>query len=282
MINYYLITKPGIIMGNLITFAAGFLLASRGDIKIDLFIATLLGLGLIIASACVFNNYIDRHIDKKMERTKKRGLAAGNMKGRNALIFALFLGIVGNFTLFMYTNGLTIAMANVGFFIYVLIYSFIKCHTAYSTIIGSIAGAIPPVVGYCAVSNQFDMGATILFSMMILWQMPHFFSIALRHYDDYAKAEIPVLPNTKGIFRTKIHMVLYILVLIPTVALFTLFGYTGYLFLTLTVTIGLAWLLVSLKGFGTECDKLWGKQMFRLSLIKINTICLLIPIDFAL
>ncbi len=193
MIDYYLLMKPGIIFGNVVTFAAGFLLASKGDIKMGLFFTTLLGLSLIIASACVFNNYIDRYVDKKMERTKKRALASGLIKGRDALAFAVLLGIAGNLTLFLYANGLTVAVANVGFVVYVFLYSFLKCRTTYSTLIGSISGAIPPVVGYCAVSNQFDLAAGILFIIMIFWQMPHFFAIGLWHIDDYAKAEIPIL-----------------------------------------------------------------------------------------
>ena len=101
MINYYLLTKPGIILGNLITVAAGFLLASKGMIDFWLFFATLMGLALIMASACVFNNYIDRQIDKKMKRTKNRALVTGLISGRNAIVFAIFLGIIGNLILFL-------------------------------------------------------------------------------------------------------------------------------------------------------------------------------------
>jgi len=280
MINYYSLTKPGIIFGNLVTFVAGFLLAAQGVLHIGLFITSLLGLGFIIASACVFNNYIDRFIDQKMERTKDRGLASGLIKERNALLFAVMLGIIGNLTLYIYTNPLTVAVANVGFLVYVLVYSFLKYKTVHSTLIGSVAGAIPPVVGYTAVSNQLDAAAVVLFIMMIFWQMPHFFAIALWHYEDYAKAEIPVLPVTRGALRTKVQMALYILGLIPTVALLTWFGHAGYVFLAFTSAVGLAWLYVSLKGFVAECDKLWGRKMFRLSLVMINTICVLILFDF--
>ena len=239
MINYYLITKPGIILGNLITVAAGFLLASKGRIDFWLFFATLIGLAFIIASACVFNNYIDRQIDKKMERTKKRALVTGLISGRNAIAFAIFLGILGSLILLFNTNLLTVLVASVGFLVYVVLYSLWKCRTIYGTAIGSIAGAVPPVVGYCAVSNHFDVGALILFTMLVLWQMPHFFSIAMWHFDDYVAAEIPVLPVKKGMLRTKIHMVLYIVAFIFTAMLLTLFDYTGYVYLAVTTTLGL-------------------------------------------
>lgn len=279
MINYYLLTKPGIILGNLITVAAGFLLASKGVIDFGLFFATLLGLALIMASACVFNNYIDRKIDKKMERTKNRVLVQGLISGRNAIYFAIFLGIVGNAILLFYTNLLTVFVAGVGFFVYVVLYSLWKCRTIYGTAIGSIAGAVPPVVGYCAVSNHFDAGALILFTMMVLWQMPHFFAIAMYHLDDYSAAKIPVLPVIKGMMRTKIHMMLYIIGFIFSAVMLTVFNYTGYLYLAVALCFGLTWLVLCARGFKSDNDQIWGGQMFRLSLVLIAAICFAIPFD---
>lgn len=279
MINYYLITKPGIIMGNLFTLAAGFMLASKGIPDSQLFLVTLLGLGFIIASACVFNNYIDRQLDVKMERTKQRPIASGLISGRNAIAFATILAIVGNVILGIYTNILTVSVAAVGFFIYVVLYSMWKSRTIYATAIGSVAGAIPPVVGYCAVSNQFDLGAALLFMMLVLWQMPHFFSIALYHFRDYSRANIPLLPIKKGVFRTKIHMVIYIMAFIFASTLLTYFNYTGYLYYAVTLVMGGAWLLLGLIGFKRSNNEKWGRDMFRLSLILIGTLCLVIPFD---
>jgi protoheme IX farnesyltransferase len=281
MINYYLLTKPGIIFGNLITFTAGFLLASKGHIHFQLFFATLAGLALIMASACVFNNYIDRHIDKKMKRTQNRALVTGIISGHNAIVFAIILGIIGNLILLVYTNLLTVGVAAIGFLVYVILYSLWKRHTIYGTAIGSIAGAIPPVVGYCAVSNHFDIGAWILFTMLVLWQMPHFFSIAIYHLDDYRAAEIPTLPIKKGTLRTKIHMVLYILGFILAGMMLTFFHYTGYLYLLVTLSLGLMWLGSCMKGFTSDNDQLWGQQMFRLSLILITAVCFANPFDIA-
>jgi protoheme IX farnesyltransferase len=279
MINYYLLTKPGIVLGNLITVAAGFLLASRGHFDFVLFFATLMGLAFIMASACVFNNYIDRKIDKKMKRTKNRALVTGLISGKNAIVFAVVLGIIGGSILYAYTNLLTVFVASIGFFVYVVLYSLWKSKTIYGTAIGSVAGAVPPVVGYCAVSNDFDAGALILFSMLVLWQMPHFFAIAMYHFDDYRAAKIPVLPIIKGMLRAKIHMVVYILAFILTAGLLTLFDYTGYAYLVVTSLIGLAWLGLCLKGFQSKDDHLWGRDMFRLSLVMIAVICVMIPLD---
>jgi protoheme IX farnesyltransferase len=283
MINYYLITKPGIMLGNLITMAAGFLLASKGNIDLSLFLITLIGLGGIIASACVFNNYIDRDIDKKMARTKNRPLVTGRISKGHALFFATLLLLLGNALLFAFTNLLTLALADAGFFIYVVLYSFWKCHTLYGTAIGSIAGAIPPVVGYTAVSNHLDAGALILFTIMVLWQMPHFFSIAIYRMDDYIAAELPLLPIRRGLLRTKIHMVAYIAGFILAATLLTYFGYTGILYLAATVLFGLIWLGLCISGFkqmdNKQFNRVWGRNMLRCSLVVIFAFCLMIPFD---
>lgn len=266
-------------MGNLVTLAAGFLLASKGVVDIWLFFITLLGLALIMASACVFNNYIDRKIDKKMQRTKDRALVKGAIPVRNAILFATLLGVLGGCILLEYTNVLTVIVASFGFFVYVVLYSLWKSRTIYGTAIGSIAGAVPPVVGYCAVSHQFDAGALILFMMMVLWQMPHFFAIAMSHFDDYVAADIPVLPVRKGIFRTKVHMVLYIAAFIFAAMMLTTFQYTGYAYLSVAVVGGLAWLWLGMKGFTSKDNQLWGRNMFRLSLVIIGAISFIIPFD---
>lgn len=281
MINYYLLTKPGIILGNLVTLAAGFILGSKGIIDYWLFLTTLLGLAFIMASACVFNNYIDRDVDKKMKRTKNRPLVQGLITGPNALLFATVLGIFGGLILFEFTNYIALAIAGIGFFVYVVLYSFWKCRTVYGTAIGSIAGAVPPVVGYCAASNQFDLAAGLLFVMLVFWQMPHFFAIALLHFEDYVKAGIPVLPISKGILRTKIHMALYIIGFILFTMMLTLYNYTGYIFMIAALGMGLAWLALSLHGFRRENYVRWGRQMFILSLVVIGLICFVIPFDLA-
>lgn len=279
MINYYLLTKPGIIMGNLITLSAGFFLASKGVNDYPLFLITLAGLALVMASACVCNNYIDRAIDGKMERTKNRPLVKGLISGRNALLFAFLLGAAGNAVLFFYTNLLTVAVAGVGFFVYVVLYSMWKVRTIYGTAIGSISGSVPPIVGYCAVSNQLDAGVFVLFALMVFWQMPHFFSIAMYRFEDYLSASIPVLPVMKGAYRTKWHMIVYIVSFIAMTTALTLLHYTGYIFLTASLILGCAWLALCIKGFKQGNDQLWAKQMFRLSLVVITVLCVTIPFD---
>ena len=280
--EYYRLVKPGIIYGNLLNVAGAFLLASRGSINFILFAITLLGIALIIASGCVFNNYLDRDIDAQMERTKKRALVRGTISGNSALIFASVLGILGAISL-LFTNLLTLVIALFGLFAYVCLYSlWSKRYTVHSTLIGAISGAIPPVVGYCAVTNSLDTGAIILFLILAAWQLPHAFAIAVYRFDDYKAAAIPVLPVQKGIFVTKVYMALSTGLFFCSILSLYLFGYTGIVYLIALSALSFAWLALSIAGFFTSNDTLWGQRMFLLSLVIIFSFCVLIAIDWSL
>jgi heme o synthase len=277
--TYWLLTKPGILLGNAITTAGGFALASRGNIHFALFFKTMLGLSLVIASACVFNNYIDRIADEKMERTKHRPLVKGLISPKSAISFAIFIGLLGTLFLALFSNLLAVISALIGFFVYVILYSFSKYYSIHGTLIGSISGAMPPVVGYCAASSRFDAGALILFVMIALWQMPHFFAIAIYRLEDYAAASIPVLPLKRGIYRTKVQMLLYIIAFIATCSLLVVFGYVGNTYLIPLALLGSAWVYLCAKGFKCESDKQWARKMFFFSLLVVLGLCAAIPLS---
>jgi heme o synthase len=276
---YFSLTKPGIIFGNAITAIAGFFLASKGQINVGLFLATLVGISFVIASACVFNNYFDRNIDKVMKRTKHRALAEGVITVRNALIFGAILGAIGFFLLIFYTNLLTTVIAAIGFFFYVALYTPWKKRSVHGTIIGSVSGAVPPLVGYCAVSNRLDAGALILFFILVLWQMPHFYAIAIYRLEDYKAAKIPVLPTQKSLFATKFIMLLYVIAFALVACMLTFFGYTGKLYLLLVAILGIIWIGWGLKGFWTKDNKRWARKMFILSLITLTALCIMMIAD---
>lgn len=277
--SYYQLTKPGIVKGNALAAIAGFFLASRGQINVWLFLAMLTGISLIIASGCVFNNFIDRNIDRKMTRTKGRALAVGSISSRNALVYGSILGMISVFVLFVYTNILTAVIAVIGFFFYVVVYGVWKRRSEYGTLVGSISGAVPPVVGYVAVTNNFDLGALLLFVILTVWQMPHFYAIAIYRMKDYKEASIPVLPVVRGIKTTKIHTLLYIIAFIVASALLALFGYTGYIYLFTVSLVGLFWLWIGIKGFGASDNVRWAKKMFGFSLVCLLVFCVLVSID---
>lgn len=279
MKTYYYLTKPGIIMGNLVTTAGGFFLASKGLVDGWLLLATIAGLGLVIGSACVVNNYTDRDIDQKMERTKNRALVTGLISGKKALFFAAILGCSGFLTLAFGCNLLTAVMALLGFLIYVLLYAMMKLRSIHGTFVGSLAGAVPPVVGYCAVSNRLDMAALILFVILVFWQMPHFFAIALYRFQDYFAASIPLLPVKKGFYQTKIQMHLYIIAFSIVTLSLTYFGYTGYLYFCVALSLGFVWLMLCIKGLKATDDSLWARGMFRFSLVVITVLFSVLSID---
>lgn len=279
---YYSLTKPGIIYGNAITCIAGFLLASRGHINFLLLVETVVGLSLIIASACVTNNYIDRDIDRKMERTKNRALVTKKIPVVNALIFAFLLMTIGIYTLYFFTNFNSLSAAVFGFIIYVAAYGYTKRRTPNGTIVGSFAGAVPPVVGYCAASGNFDVVALILFLILVCWQMPHFYAIAIYRMKDYVNANIPVLPVIDGIFVTKIYMFFYIFAFIISCQLLTDIGVTGYIYLALITFVGIIWITYSILGFRAKDNIKWARKMFFISLIANLVLCVALSFGWAL
>ncbi len=276
---YYNLTKPGIIYGNALTAAAAFFLASKNHISPTLLLSVLAGLSLVIASGCVFNNYADRKIDKNMERTKNRALVTGQIPGFKALIFASILLLLGVVILHYHTTTAALLAALLGFFVYVFLYTPLKRRSVYATLIGSIAGATPPVVGYTAVTGKLDAGAIILFIILVVWQMPHFYSIAIYRLKDYAAAQVPVLPVKKGIPHTKIYILIYIIAFLVASIMLTLFKFTGYIYLVVVALLSLAWLRLSLKGFAVADNTQWARKMFHLSLIVLTSLCVIIPID---
>lgn len=265
--TYVALTKPGIIRGNVIAVAAGFLLASQGVIDVVLLGATLAGMSLVIASACVFNNYIDRHIDDKMERTKARALAAGRVLPQHALIYASVLGVMGAGLLGWYVNLLALATAFVGFFFYVVLYSISKRRSVHGTLVGAVSGAVPPVAGYVAVTGSLDVAAWLLFGILAAWQMPHFYAIALFRSRDYAAAKIPVLPLVHGVRATKVQMVGYIIVFMVVSLMLTATGYTGYTYAVMMAATGAWWLRLAMRGLKVADDERWARMMFKFSLI---------------
>ncbi len=274
--KYYQLTKPGIIYGNLVTVAAGFFLASKGDIDFGLFVAIMAGTALVIASACVFNNYIDRGIDLKMARTKGRALVEGSISGRAALVYATVLGLVGAVVLARYTNWLTFVIGLIAFVDYVVAYGIGKRQSVHGTIVGSIAGAAPILAGYTAVTDRLDAAAITLFVILVIWQMPHFYGIATYRFDDYKAADLPVLPVKKGMRRTKLWVTGYLMAFIVATLLLTAFGYTGYIYFVAMLLLGLNWLRLALAGFGTTDDKAWGRRVFLFSLVMIMSFSVLV------
>lgn len=277
--NYLSLAKYRMVMGNSFVVAAGFIFAAQTQIDATLLASALAGMALIMASGCVFNNYIDRDIDALMGRTQDRALVEKSISPRNAIIYGSVLGISGMAILISYTNALTAYAAFLGFFFYVALYSIWKRRSSFGAAVGSVAGAVPPVAGYVAASGAFDTGAVLLFLILCFWQMPHFFAISLRRMDDYASASIPVLPLERGARETKKAMLAYIALFSVTVVLPSAYGYTGYFYLAVMATLNCIWIVLSVQGFTVKNDVAWARAMFVFSLVVLMSLCMVIPID---
>ena len=232
--KYLFLTKPGILFGNFITTLGGFFLAAQGAIDPVLLLLTLLGTTFVVGSGCVVNNVIDQDIDQKMQRTMNRALVTKTISPTIALCYALVLGVIGFGLLWFWVNAYAFLFAVIGFVVYVGFYSlWSKRATIHQTVIGSISGASPPVIGYTAVSHQFDIAALLIFVAYALWQMLHSWAIAIYRFDDYKNAGIPILPVARSIVRTKVESLIYVILFTVAMNGLYVYGYTNVVFFVL-------------------------------------------------
>jgi protoheme IX farnesyltransferase len=278
--EYYNLIKPGIIYGNSITVIAGFLLASRGQpFDISLFLGVVTGISSVMAGGCVFNNCFDRDIDARMQRTKNRALVKKTISLKGACIYGSVLSLLGFLLLYFSTNMLTVTIAAFGFFMYTSIYTmYFKRSSLHSTLIGAFSGAVPPVIGYVAVTEHIDIVAVVLFLILVTWQMGHAFAIALYRLDDYTKADIYVLPVKKGVYSTKLQMVVYLSLFGITVFALPFFTSLGIVYMCVVGALSSMWLIYAVQGFfiKNSDEQVWAKNMFRLSLIVLLGFCVTI------
>jgi len=276
--DFITLTKPGIIRSNLIAVFAGYWLASQWNIQFGKLILTLLGTVLVMASACVYNNYFDRELDMKMERTRNRTLPAGRLKPSIVLWYAFILGVLGLADLFIFSGVLAGIFGLVGMFVYAIVYTmWLKRSSTWSTSVGAISGAMPPVIGYVAVTHRVDLGAFLLFALLFLWQPPHFWALGIRRVEEYRAAGYPLLPVVKGIKRTKIQIIPYLVLLVPIPILMYAYGYTGIYFAIIGTLLSLFWLYLSIKGLTAKDDDAWAKKLFIFS-INFLTLSLIVMI----
>ena len=277
--TYYQLTKPGVLYGNVLTAVAGFFLAAAGSIDWAVFIAMLVGQTLVIASACVMNNYLDQDIDKIMKRTKKRPSVTGAVGDLQMQVFSAVLGIVGLIILIIETNWLVVAVGVLGWVTYVWLYGALsKRKSIHGTLVGSISGAMPIAGGYAAVSGTVDLGLIIVFLILFFWQFPEFYSIAVYRRKEYKAAGIPVMTVVKGNRSTIIQIFVYtILYVLSTLAL-TITGYTGWIYFAVMLLSGLYWIWLGYQGLTAEDPEKWARQMFRFSMIAILLLCVMLSV----
>lgn len=265
--------------GNVLTAIAGFFLAAAGQVDWWLFAMILIGMTLVIASACVINNYLDRDIDSVMERTKSRPSVSSDIAGWQMLLFGIVIGVVGAAVLALRTNWLTFWIALLGFITYVWLYgAWSKRQSVHGTLVGSISGAMPIAAGYAAVGGQIDAGLIIVFLIMFFWQFPEFYSISIYRRKEYAKAKIPLMSVVYGvkstIRQTFVYTILYVL---STLAL-TPFGYAGYIYFAVMAISGAYWIYIAAVGLHAKSPEAWSHRMFRYAMVHILVLCLMLSI----
>ena len=282
MLRHYIqLSKPGIIMGNVFAGLGGFLFAAGGDIHIPLLLSAMAGLAFIIASACAFNNVIDQDIDGLMERTKNRALITGAISEKGAIAYGIGIGIVG-FALLFYQTSLTAFYLGVfAWLAYVVLYSLYGKRTIYGTLSGTFSGAVPPVLGYVAVTGAIDIYALLLYFIYAIWQMPHSYAIAIFRRDDYQKANVPVFPLVKGFERTRKVMAHHIL----RVMMFTgVLAYLSMPMVSLVILLGVSgwWLYICLMDYHADNTHGWGRKVFYFSLYFTVALNILLMVNYPL
>jgi len=277
--SYLQLIKPGITLSNTMTGVAGFFLATS-IVAFDVFalFGVVVGIATIIASACVFNNVLDRDIDVRMKRTAKREVASGAISAKKALIFGGILALFGFTVILALTNTLTFLLGVVAFVWYVSIYGFAKRTSVYSTLIGGVAGALPPVAGYAALTGQIDIAAISLFLILFFWQMPHFYAIAMFRKKDYANAKLPIWSVVYGMKQTRQQIMLFAVLYTMSASLLTLFGYTGIVYLVLSTALSVYWVATGLRSYNKLDDIKWARKMFGVSLIVLLAMSVLIAV----
>ncbi len=273
--------KTGIIKSNLLPMLAGLTLALytyQIDLvgKLPVIVLALIGSILVIGAAGTFNNLYDRDIDSVMARTKNRPTVTGAIKPVTALWLGIVMAVLG-LTALAFTTPLAAVLGFAGLFIYVVPYTmWSKRRTIYNTEIGSISGAMPPLIGWAAIYPDITHPAILgLFVITVLWQMPHFYAIAIRKHDDYKAANVPMLPVVKGVKRTYIQTNVYLVVLI---AVSFLFGTLSIGIMLVALLLSVAWLVLSVYGYKKMESEKWAKSMFIFSLIHMTLLFLTIII----
>lgn len=275
--EFYRLTKPERTFTNVITASAGYLFASKWHIDWRTFAALLVGSSLIIASACVLNNFIDRDMDQLMARTKKRALVTGKISTRSAIVFAAVLALLG-FWVLTFTNWLTFGIGAAAFVSYVVLYDIAKRYSVHGTLVGTVPGAASLVAGYTAVTNRLDEAALLLFIIMAAWQTAHFYAIAIYRLKDYQAAHVPVWPARYGVKNTKIWILIYIALFAAAASLLSVFGYAGLTYRVIVLLLAGYWLLRGVRGFRSGTDDKWARSMFGISLVVLLSFCCILAL----
>ena len=277
--DYKELTKPNVVLLMILTSAIGMFMAVPGMVPLDVLVLGNLGIALCAGAAAAVNHLVDQRVDQKMARTRSRPIAQGRVSNRQAAVFALLMAGLGMFILLVWINPLTAWLTFASLVGYAFVYTmFLKRATPQNIVIGGLAGAAPPLLGWTAVTGEIHGHALLLVLIIFAWTPPHFWALAIHRREEYAAVEIPMLPVTHGVAFTKLHILLYTIIMF----LITLLPYatrmSGPLYLLGAVVLGagfLYWAIVLMRGKNPNAPM----ETFKYSIIYLMALFVVMLID---
>jgi protoheme IX farnesyltransferase len=276
---YLTLTKPKVVALMLLTALVGMCLAVPGSLPVQQTVLGLLGIGLMAGSAAAFNHLIDRRIDAIMARTYKRPLPSGNLNAVNVFVFASAIGVLGFVVLYAWVNSLTAWLTFASLLGYAVIYTmYLKRATPQNIVIAGIAGAMPPLLGWTSVTGELHANAWLLVMIIFIWTPPHFWALAIHRKEDYAKADIPMLPVTHGTEYTKTSILLYTVLLGLVCLMPALVGMSGAVYWIGSIALSLGFIGYAWK-LKYNPDEKTAIETFKFSIYHLMALFVLLLID---
>lgn len=277
--SFYLMCKPRVTALVVFTAVIGMFLGSPGMVSLPILLVATLGIAMVTGAAAAFNCLIEQKIDARMARTRGRPLPTGQVTSLQTLVFATLLGTLGLALLYGLVNPLTMWLTLGTFFGYAVIYTiFLKPATPLNIVIGGASGAMPPILGWAAVTNSIPPEALILFLIIFSWTPPHFWALALYRRNEYAKSGLPMLPITHGEEFTRLHILLYTIILVTVSLMPFTIGMSGFLYLAGAVVLDAGFLYYVIKLYRTYSDAL-AKKTFGYSIFYLTALFALLLAD---
>jgi protoheme IX farnesyltransferase len=277
--DYLEMCKPRVVLLMLLCATVGMFLATPGMVPIDVLVIGNIGIALVAGSAAALNHLVDSKIDADMARTKARPMAQGRVSNRQGAMFVAITGLVGFGLLMVFINPLTAWLNFASWVGYGIIYTmYLKRATPQNIVIGGLFGAAPPLFGWTAVTNSLDGGGLLLVLIIFAWTPPHFWALAIERKEEYKKVDVPMLPVTHGVQYTKLHIVLYTIIMILVTVLPFLIGMSNVLYLVSALVLGgifLYWSLVLLKGDNRQAPM----KTFHYSIVYLGLLFLALLVD---
>ncbi len=277
--KYYNLTKPKVVLLIMFTAVVGMLLAGIETVPLSQSVAAIVGIALAAASGAAINHWVDQKIDVIMDRTKDRPLPHGDLSSAQALTFALSLAVISMVLLVVWVNNLTAILTFISLMGYAVIYTvFLKRATPQNIVLGGAAGAAPPLLGWVAITDTVNTEAVLLFLIIFIWTPPHFWALAIRRKDEYAKAGIPMLPVTHGVKYTKLLILLYSLMLFSVSLLPFVIKMSGLIYLIAAIILGLGFVIFAWKLYVDEKNE-YAMKTFSYSILYLSLIFLFLLAD---